>query len=175
MISIANFVTRAYRSRPCTGLTRARVSSASDLQQGPVFCPASRLHPHPARAQRAIPSLTVRYGSWACDLLPGSRGGFIGEGHFAQAGADSDTRQKNSRRLFLYAAFVAFTPIVANAQTPTITTQPTDCYTASGGACTLSVGASGTGMTYQWYHGSNGYTTTASTTAGYNTCCHTLS
>jgi hypothetical protein len=43
---------------------------------------------------------------------------------------------------------------------PSIGTQPTGVTITSGQSTTLSVGASGTGLTYQWYIGSSGTTTT---------------
>ncbi len=69
----------------------------------------------------------------------------------------------------------AFTIVVGNggiAPLPTITKQPASFTIKTGNFVTLSVTASGTGLTYQWYKGASGITTRPILTASAKTAAY---
>ena len=58
------------------------------------------------------------------------------------------------------------------AQVPGISREPSNCSAPIGTSCPLSIVATGSGLTYQWYFGTSGNTSARSTTTDSNTATH---
>jgi hypothetical protein len=75
----------------------------------------------------------------------------------------------------IFISFISVFSAAAGAQMPVITSQPSNCHAIAGSSCGFTVVASGSMLTYQWYHGASGDTSVKSSSLGYNAPTHTVS